>query len=68
MGTKAAKTCLNCEHRRGDRCVRTGFYCDIELAYGGHCAGERGEPPEYKLWEPRKSIWLRLLESVKGVS
>jgi hypothetical protein len=63
------KTCMNCEHRdapmAGDhRCKRVGFYCSTEMAFGGRCAGPRTGVPEMNLWEPRRTIWMRIKEAI----
>jgi hypothetical protein len=59
------KTCDNCEHQRGGsgtfaRCVRVGFFCSTEMAGGGRCAGPVTGIPEMNLWEPRRTIWMRI--------
>jgi hypothetical protein len=48
---KNCRTCFNCvkswEGPEFDKCVRTGFYCDTELKYGGICG------PDLLLWKPK---------------
>lgn len=69
----ATKTCLNCEHRDTSmfgfhRCERVGFYCSTEMAFGGRCAGPRYGVPEMNLWEPRRTIWMRITNFFKEPS
>jgi len=60
------KTCFNCAHQRGVvrdymTCDRAGTFCDLEMKYGGRCAGPEKGVPQMNLWEPRRTIWMRLL-------
>jgi hypothetical protein len=55
------KTCENCEHETfTGGCVRVGFQCTTEMAYGGRCAGPATGVPQMNLWEPRRTFWMRV--------
>ena len=53
----AGQSCANCAHRQGKvqtywKCVRTGYFTDIEMKFGGRCA----QGNELRLWAPRPEI------------
>lgn len=50
------QSCDNCAHRQGRRCIRTGWYCDIEMRHGGKCS----KGGELLLWYPRPTLWARI--------
>ncbi|WP_147215835.1 hypothetical protein [Ralstonia sp. TCR112] len=62
------QNCSTCAHRRGFiygfwHCVRTGWYCDVEVKHGGRCqTGSR-----LSLWEPRAPLHRRVIRIFTGM-
>lgn len=54
------KSCSTCEHRSWNRCMYSGFYCEVERRYPCACGRD------FRAWQPRLGIMQRVVFWIRG--